>query len=311
MRIVVCLPNAVDVFRASAEQVAELARRLPEHEVIHAETEPDLLELLPSADGVVVWRFEAGWYARAPHLAHVGTPAAGREAIAPDPLGRAVLHFGRFHGNIMAESLLAMLLFMHRRLGTALAQQQSHAWDRSRFRGIRPLRGQVALIVGYGSIGRHIGASLAGLGMVVHGFKRSVTELKRNVTQLEVAGVSRLFGAAELSVALGLADHVVCVLPGDATSERLIDRAAFAAMQPTACLYNLGRGNAIDETALCEALRSGAIAGAFLDVQAEEPLPPTSPLWDVPNLYLTPHASAMRRDYLDLYFAELAVEFGA
>jgi phosphoglycerate dehydrogenase-like enzyme len=76
-------------------------------------------------------------------------------------------------------------------------------------------------------------------------------------------------------------------------------------MQPSACVYNLGRGNAIDADALCAALCSASIAGAFLDVLPEEPLPPSSPLWTTPNLYLTPHASAINAEYLDLYFEEL------
>ena len=77
-------------------------------------------------------------------------------------------------------------------------------------------------------------------------------------------------------------------------------------MKPAACVYNLGRGNAIDGAALCAALERGQLAGAFLDVVHEEPLPASSPLWTAPNLYLTPHASAISSEYLDLYFEELA-----
>jgi phosphoglycerate dehydrogenase-like enzyme len=77
-------------------------------------------------------------------------------------------------------------------------------------------------------------------------------------------------------------------------------------MQPSACVYNLGRGNTIDPEALRGALAQGHIRGAFLDVVPEEPLPVDSPLWSAPNLYLTPHASAISAEYLDLYFDELA-----
>ena len=71
-------------------------------------------------------------------------------------------------------------------------------------------------------------------------------------------------------------------------------------------LLTLGRGNAVDEQALVEALESGRIAGAFLDVFEQEPLPPDSPLWDAPNLEFLPHASAISREYLDLWLEELA-----
>src|SRR5690606_4679421 len=100
--------------------------------------------------------------------------------------------------------------------------------------------------------------------------------------------------------ALALADHVVCVLPGDTGTDRFLDAAAFAAVKPGAVVYNLGRGNAIDVGALTAALQAGRIAGAFLDVVPDEPLPEGSPLWTAPRLFLTPHASAIYADYLDL-----------
>jgi phosphoglycerate dehydrogenase-like enzyme len=79
-------------------------------------------------------------------------------------------------------------------------------------------------------------------------------------------------------------------------------------MRPSAYFYNLGRGNVVDEGALVEALERRTIAGAFLDVFAVEPLPAASPLWDAPRLRVLPHASAINRDYLDLWFEELAPE---
>ena len=119
-----------------------------------------------------------------------------------------------------------------------------------------------------------------------------------------------MFAASERLEALALADHVVCVLPGDTGTDQLLDAAAFGHMKSSSCVYNLGRGNAIDAVALQEALTRGRIAGAFLDVVPEEPLPASSGLWTVPNLYLTPHASAISAEYLDLYFEQLARELG-
>ena len=115
--------------------------------------------------------------------------------------------------------------------------------------------------------------------------------------------------AEALADALALADHVACLLPSDTGTDRLLDARAFEHAKPSAYVYNLGRGNAIDIAALQTALHQGRLGGAFLDVLPEEPLPADSPLWTTPNLYLTPHASAVRADYLDLYFAELAALF--
>jgi phosphoglycerate dehydrogenase-like enzyme len=75
-------------------------------------------------------------------------------------------------------------------------------------------------------------------------------------------------------------------------------------MKPGACLYNLGRGNCCREEDLVIALRNGPLAGAGLDVFAEEPLPPASPLWKLPNVLITPHSSAISREYIDLFIQE-------
>jgi D-2-hydroxyacid dehydrogenase (NADP+) len=300
MRLLIQLANPVPAFEPTDEQRSALAVRLPAHELVHAANELEFLAALPLADAAVVWRFRAEWYARAPRLRHLFTPSAGREPLDADSSGRVTLHFGHFHGALMAESLLGMMLLLNRKLGVALAAQAEHRWDRSPFSSCRRLHGQVALIIGFGAIGQHCGRLLSALGMVVHGLRR------RAAAPGPVA--VRSFTSEQRHEALALADHVVCALPGDTGTHHFLDAAAFAAMKPSASVYNIGRGNAIDPEALAAALREGRIAGAFLDVAPEEPLPASSPLWTAPNLYLTPHAAAISADYLDLYFDELARE---
>ena len=95
-------------------------------------------------------------------------------------------------------------------------------------------------------------------------------------------------------------------LPSGPETDRLLDARRLALLRPTAFLCNFGRGNLVDEDALCAALRAGRLAGAVLDVFREEPLPADSPLRAAPNLWLLPHASAFSPDYVDLYFEELA-----
>jgi phosphoglycerate dehydrogenase-like enzyme len=299
MRILVYLRSAVSVFQASEAQVAQLAARLPRHTLARVTSKDELVAGLAEADAVVVWSFPAKWYEMAPRLQHVFTPAAGRERIQPDPRREVELHFGQFHGTMMAESLLAMILFMNRRFGVALDHQRAHAWEPSAYESTRRLAVQTALIVGYGAVGRRAAELLSAVGMQVHGLKRDVGR--------GAAGVARLFARDELYDALALADHVACILPGDTGTDHLLDAAAFQRMKHGAFVYNLGRGNAIDHAALVDALGSGALGGAFLDVWPAEPLPADSPLWDVPHLFLTPHASAIYEDYLGLYFDELAL----
>jgi len=300
MRVLVFLSNGVPAFQPTAEQLARLSARLVGHEVVAVDSEAAFLERLPDAEAVVVWRFPEAWFARAGALRHVLTPAAGREGFALDPAGRVARHFGRFHGAIMAESLVGMIAFNNRRFGAALAAQGERRWDRSPFSACRVLRGQVVLIIGFGAIGQHAARLLSALGMVVDGLRRDVRRPS--------PGAARVFSVEQRLEAVAGADHVVCILPGDTGTERFLDAAAFARMKPSACVYNIGRGSAIDADALLDALQAGRIAGAFLDVVPEEPLPASSPLWTAPNLSLTPHAAAISADYLDLYFEELAAD---
>lgn len=297
------LSNAVPAFEPTAEQRAALAGRLPAHELVNVSTEAEWLAALPVADAAIAWRFRAEWYARAPRLRHLFTPSAGREPFDPDPSGRVTLHFGHFHGALMAESVLGMMLFMNRRLGVAVAAQAARRWDRTPYSSCRRLHGQVALIIGFGAIGQHCGRLLSALGVVVHGLRRRAAPPS--------PPAARVFTAEQRLDAVAVADHIICVLPGDTGTDHFLEAAAFGAMKPSAVVYNVGRGNAIDPHALAAALHAGRIAGAFLDVVPDEPLPASSPLWSAPNLHLTPHASAISRDYLDLYFDELARELAA
>jgi D-2-hydroxyacid dehydrogenase (NADP+) len=298
MRVLIYLAHEVPAFSPTAAQIARLRAALPQHRLIFCAERSDFLEALPSAGAAVVWRFEAGWYACAPRLRMVLTPAAGRELIAPDPAGKVTRTFGTFHGPIMAESLLAMIGFVNRRFGSALAAQARGVWDREPYVTTRRLATQTVLLVGYGRIARHCAALLKGVGATVHALKRDV----RSGTE----GADRVFAGDDLLEAVEGADHIVCILPRDTGTDAFVGAAALARMKSTAAVYNLGRGNAIDTAALRQALLAGRLAAAFLDVVPEEPLPPDSELWATPDLFISPHVSALTADYLDLFFDELA-----
>jgi len=303
MKVVLSLPHTVRAFAPSPEQLEALRARYPEHQWVVAPSEAELLQQLPEADAALVWRFSAAWYRLAPRLRFVATPAAGKEKVQPDPTGRVRVVHGAFHGKIMAESLLAMVLFFTRRFDLALAEQRAHRYGRDHYSTTRRLAGQQALIVGYGALGRECARLLKAVGVSVVGVKRRLTDDSGPADSVHTIG--------ELPQLLGHADHVVATLPAESGTDHLFGAAEFRAMRPSAGFYNLGRGNAVDEAALVLALRSGALAHAFLDVFQQEPLPADSPLWDAPNLALTPHASASNAEYLDLWFEELAPQLRA
>ncbi len=136
-------------------------------------------------------------------------------------------------------------------------------------------------------------------------FGARITGVKRNTAGFENdPSAERVVTFAELNEELPLADHVVLMLPGGPETDNLFTREHFDRMKPGSYLYNLGRGNCYREEDLVAALTNGPLAGAGLDVFHEEPLPTSSPLWELPNALITPHTSAISREHLDLYVEE-------
>jgi D-2-hydroxyacid dehydrogenase (NADP+) len=298
MKVVVWLEHQISAFRVQAAQLALLEARHPTHDFswVHGETE--FLRALAGADAALVWHFQAEWYERAPRLRFVATPAAGREKLEPDASGRVRAVHGHFHGKIMAETLLGMLLFFSRRLGASVGDQQARRYAREGYSTTRRLAGQRALIVGYGPLGRECARLLGAVGLRVTGVKRD--------PNVDPHPAEAVFAIERLHELLPTADHVVLTLPGDTATRHLFSDVEFALLRPSAGLYNLGRGNAVDEAALVRALAAGKLRHAFLDVFETEPLSSESPLWEAPNLALLPHASAISAEYLDLWFEELS-----
>jgi phosphoglycerate dehydrogenase-like enzyme len=303
MRIVVWLEHRILAFKVQPAQLDALQARHPQHDFRVVHDQAAFLSELTGAEGALVWNFSAHWYELAPRLRFVATPAAGREKLEPDPTGRARSVHGHFHGKIMAESLLAMMLFFSRRLDVCVEDQRARRYARDQYASTRRLAGQRALIVGYGPLGRECARVLKALGLHVTGVKRNVST--------DPAPADAVAPIAELSALLPRTDHLVLTLPSDTGTTHLISDNQLALMRSSACLYNLGRGNAVDEAALVRALVAGRLGHAFLDVFEQEPLPADSPLWQTPNLALLPHASAISSEYLDLWFEELASELGA
>jgi D-2-hydroxyacid dehydrogenase (NADP+) len=303
MKILVWLEHRIAAFSVQPAQLAQLARLHPQLELHVVRSEAQLLGALPEAEAALVWSFSAAWYARGPKLRFVATPAAGRENLEADPSGRVRAVHGHFHGKIMAESLLAMMLFFSRRLDGAMADQAAGRYERAAYSGTRRLAGQQALIIGYGPLGRECARLLRAFGMRVVGLKRN--------PNVDPAPADSVCGVGQLHEQLRETDHVILTLPGDTGTDHLIGAYELSLLRPSATLYNIGRGNAVDEHALVLALESEKLAHAFLDVFEREPLPTNSPLWKTKNLALMPHASAISREYLDLWFEELAPEFEA
>ena len=282
----------IGAFRLNARSRSVLERLLPADATLSVvRSERAFLRALPEATHAICWNFDKAWFARAPRLRILATPAAGRELLPSDaemPPGVTRVN-GAFHGVIMCETVLACIFAHARGLYRAYDFQRAGTlWPRAEMSPFcTRVAGTRAVILGYGKIGRVIGARLEALGVSVTGIRR------RNV--------------GDLIPALRTADWLIVALPSDTGTDNLVGRRALAALPRRAVLVNVGRGNAVDEAALADALRRRRIAGAYLDVFKREPLTAESPLAsDLPGLVRLPHMSAFAPEYLPLFFQELA-----
>lgn len=286
-------------FRTDAEALRLLRTLVPKGSVVtRTRTEAHFLRELPHATHAIVWHFKAEWYARATRLRVVATPGAGRELVSQAAPEGVVVHFGHFHGAIIAETVVGFILAWAR--GFFRPERAAERWSRVAMSDTcYVVAGTRAVIAGYGRIGRAIGAKLAALGVQVAGFSRA--------------------NAVDLPQAAKTADWFIMALPSDTGTDDFLNAALLRKLPRRCVVVNVGRGNAVDETALVAALTSGRLAGAYLDVFKGEPgplrtivgdagangilaTPPDRLPW---NLIRTPHGSAFAKDYLRRFFQEL------
>ena len=184
------------------------------------------------------------------------------------------------HSAPLAEFCLMSILNHYRGLAHLQECQRAHHWERF---ATTDLRGKTVGIVGLGKIGGEVARLCAAFGMHVVGIKN---------TPSAVAHVDQVRAPDGLLSLLPQMDVVIMIVPHTPTSEKMVGAAEFAAMKDGAFFINIGRGSTVDEPALIAALQRGKLGGAALDVFAEEPLPATSPLWDMANVLICPHSAS-------------------
>ena len=244
-------------------------------------------ELLARAD--VLFDFDHGHFddlpTVAPRVRWVQATSAGiGQLLRRTGLDRSDIVFttaSGVHAVPLAEFAALAMLYFAKQVPRLLSQQREHRWER--FAG-RELRGRTVAIVGLGKIGMEVARVSRALGLRVTGTRRG--------SAVADAAVDAERPLGELRELLADADYVVLAVPHTAETEGLIGAAELSVMRRGAVLVNIGRGKVVDEPGLIEALRSGQLGGAALDVFAQEPLPPDSPLWDMPNVLVNPHSAS-------------------
>lgn len=252
-----------------------------------ATTAEELAGVIPDTDVLLGWDFRAGVldqvWPRAARLRWIHWAGAGVDAVLIPALRDSDVVLTNARGVFdrpIAEYVLGLVLCFAKGFPRTVRAQGRKHWD---FRYSESIAGRTALLVGVGSIGRAIGALLLAAGMRIAGVGRTARH------------GDPLFGEVHAFDAPGPllndADYVINVTPSTPDTRGLFSESLFGKMKPGTRFINVGRGDAVDERALLDALRSGRIGGAALDVFAEEPLPADSPFWEMENVIVSPHMS--------------------
>jgi phosphoglycerate dehydrogenase-like enzyme len=268
-----------------------LRARFPDLTLRVCPTRDALLGALGEADAALGWQLDPELVAAAPRLRWAQAVGAGVDGfLFPEFVARGILltNNSGVHAPNMAEHVLALMLAFARDLPNIIRAGARHEWHHHPERAFE-LSGQTVCVVGLGDIGQALATRAAALGMRVTGVRRRVGA--------PPPGVERVASLDAMDALLAEAEHVALCLPLTAATRNVFDAARLARLKPGAYLYNVGRGELVDQPALIEALRAGRLAGAGLDVTVPEPLPPDNALWELPNVVITSHTSGATPRY--------------
>lgn len=259
-------------------------------------------ELLQKAEVIFGWPGPVD-IKTAENLRWIHLPSAGADSYTNGditlPKQVALTTSSGVYGMPIAEHVLAMILSYNRNLQDYAYHKEKKLW-----KGIGTTRdffGSTIGIIGLGDIGSEVAKRAKALGARVLAVKRTPSDPPEYI--------DKLYGTEELDEVLIQADYVVLALPNTAKTKEIINEERLRKMRPDAFLVNIGRGALIDQEALIKALQNGWIGGAGLDVTSPEPLPEDSPLWELPNVIISPHMSGISptndRRKFDIFYRNL------
>src|SRR6267142_2407945 len=291
-KLVICVWHPFTEWRPKPLLPESIRACYPEMRVLHLPGYDTLPQELPDTHIFVGYSLRAEQLKHARALQWIHSTAAGVSQLMYPELQQSrvvVTNASGIFSVPMAEHTMGLLLALARNFSDSVRYQDQakwavqDLWDKPQH--LTEIHGSVLLIVGYGSIGRELARRAKAFRMRVWGVTRS--------GQGDTTFAEKIFPATELDAALPHADYVVIAAPETPETKHLIGAQQIARMKRGARLINVARGSLLDETALMAGLRSGALGGAALDVTGVEPLPAESPLWSAPNLFITPHTSAI------------------
>ncbi|MFW5689118.1 MAG: D-2-hydroxyacid dehydrogenase [Spirochaetota bacterium] len=278
----------------AVERVRSLA---PDYEII-VTTERDEIESALERIEIALGSFPHDLIPSAPRLRWLQQEGAGADWLARHPevhdRSFVLTNASGVHAIPISEHMLGFLLALGRAFPASVRGQRERVWEGNRHHDLFELAGKRVLLLGVGAIGARFARLCAACDMEVVGVRRDPS------TPIE--GVSRMVGPDEIRDELPQTDILANTLPYTSETHHLIGAEEIATMKRGGVIINIGRGGTIDEAAMIEALRSGQLRAAGLDVFETEPLPEDSPLWDMENVLLTPHYSGLTPHYNERVF---------
>lgn len=254
---------------------------LPEEEVVtwNEVENPDKVA------AAVVWNHQKDLFNKIPNVKLVASLGAGVDHIVHDPLLPKHVPVSKVISphlsTPMSNYCIGAILHYHKQFDKYIEDKVQKQWDQQ----FDPERPVVVGILGLGELGTDLANKLVALGFEVHGLSRTKKELSTVTT----------YGEADLDVFLGRVNTLVCMLPTTSQTEGIISAELISKLPRQSFLINVGRGKQQLNEDILDALDSGQLAGAFLDVFPEEPLPQSSPLWNHPKVFITPHIAVVTK----------------
>ena len=277
--------------RLPDDRLALVREAAPDHDVRRGDPDGDL-----GGVEIVLGYVDPEHVASAADLRWVQSWSAGLDwlldADAEVPAGLQVTSASGVHAVPIAEHVFALLLAVARRLPAHLRAQGDGVWEPGNSEGAFELEGRRLVLLGVGEIGARVARLASAFGMFV-------TAVQHHPDHAAPPGVDRTVTNDGLLDVLPETDVLVMSLPLTDATRGIVGAGTFAALPERAVLVNVGRGETVDPGALVAALRAGRIAAACLDVTDPEPLPPSSPLWAMDNVVLTPHVAGQAPHYAD------------
>jgi len=296
MKVLISIQQPVRAWQIPAEGVERLRAQFPDVTFVHA-TDEDTRSLgLADCDVAYTWILSASEVAVAPKLQWVHTSAVAVETLALPQLfarGVVVSNSRGVQAAPIAEHVFAVLLALAKQLPFVLEQQRDRRWAQNDLIGARLpwlLRGRTLGLIGVGTIGSKV-------ALLADSFGMHVVALRRRRDGEQVGGVHET--VEDLDALLARVDALVIAAPLTPETTNMIGAPQLARMKRGALVINVGRARILDHAALVDALRSGQLGGASLDVFLQEPLSSDDPLWTAPNVILTPHTSGFRQGHWD------------